>query len=73
MSFELLAGTTFRITMIEIPHRYWYTDSDLFFLFLFLVLVLVVFIIFSSTSILFIFFGKFTAFPFIFFVTRTTR
>ena len=60
--------------MIEIPHRYWYTDSDLFFLFLFFpVLVLVVFFVFSSTSILFIFFRKFTAFPFIFFVTRATR
>jgi len=60
--------------MIEIPHRYWYTDSYfLILLFFFLVLVLVVFFIFSSTSILFIFFGKFTAFPFIFFVTRTIR
>jgi hypothetical protein len=56
MSFELLARTSFRVTMIEIPHCYWYTDRDLFFL-LILVFLLVFLLIVVLYSGLFFFFG----------------
>jgi hypothetical protein len=71
MSFELLARASFRVTMIEIPHCYRYTDPD-FFLFLIFVLVLIFLLIVVLYSGLFFFFGKITGFCFVFFVTRTT-